>query len=652
MSHSTGSPAMTAGRPGAAPRRRTGGAARAALMGFLALLMVALGLTAAPQRALAQTSDSFDSWTADYTVGTDGTTHVRETLVYRFASDSARHGMYRTLLTREPDGDNKNQDIVYDVSNVQVSSPDAPASFTQSDEATKGNPRERFVTIKIGDANKRVSSATATYVISYDVKGALRDAQGVEQLYWDAVGDNTPDVNDIRITVAVPGGAQQVQCFSGAVGSNTACTSSSVTDQQAVFQQDVKRGSEVMTIGVGIASGLVTNGTPRLEPAAKSSAAQAAPWGIATLAAAAIVGAIYLVRFRKNSADERFLGVPPGTVPVDVDAAQVGPASKHDVVPVRFDPPQIPVALGGLLVDGQVDSQEMTATLVDLAVRRAIQLRSTTGRHGSSELFGRLIDADKATTPYEKKLLDALFGSVAVGTEVNLSDPGSMSDASSELAREVAATATNQGLMKRIGQVGTNRSGAVIGSFVVLIGAWFGGSLLSNTAALASNAAGLTALMMIGALVVVGIITLLIRSSIARRGTRTAMGRAYTDQVQGFEEYLKTAEADQLKFEEGQDIFSQYLPWAIAFGIADRWASLCEQLVAQGRLTETAPYWYYGDPFGFRYAYFTSGVLSGVDSGISVPEPSGGAGFGSGGSAFGGGGFSGGGGGGGGAGGW
>ncbi|MCT2989955.1 DUF2207 domain-containing protein, partial [Propionibacterium freudenreichii] len=258
-----------------APHRRTGGATRAALMGFLALLMVALGLTAAPQRALAQTSDSFDSWTADYTVGTDGTTHVRETLVYRFASDSARHGMYRTLLTREPDGDNKNQDIVYDVSNVQVSSPDAPASFTQSDEATKGNPRERFVTIKIGDANKRVSSATATYVISYDVKGALRDAQGVEQLYWDAVGDNTPDVNDIRITVAVPGGAQQVQCFSGAVGSDTACTSSSVADQQAVFHQDVKQGSEVMTVGVGIASGLVANGTPRLEPAAKSSAAQA-----------------------------------------------------------------------------------------------------------------------------------------------------------------------------------------------------------------------------------------------------------------------------------------------------------------------------------------------------------------------------------------
>ena len=59
--------------------------------------------------------------------------------------------------------------------------------------------------------------------------------------------------------------------------------------------------------------------------------------------------------------------------------------------------------------------------------------------------------------------------------------------------------------------------------------------------------------------------------------------------------YLATAEADQLRFEEGEDIFSKYLPWAIIFELADRWAKICGDLVAMGRLPDTTPYWYFGN---------------------------------------------------------
>ena len=61
------------------------------------------------------------------------------------------------------------------------------------------------------------------------------------------------------------------------------------------------------------------------------------------------------------------------------------------------------------------------------------------------------------------------------------------------------------------------------------------------------------------------------------------------DQVEGFRKYLATAEADQLRFEEGEDIFSKYLPWAIAFNLADRWAKVCADLVAMGRLPDVVP---------------------------------------------------------------
>ena len=40
----------------------------------------------------------------------------------------------------------------------------------------------------------------------------------------------------------------------------------------------------------------------------------------------------------------------------------------------------------------------------------------------------------------------------------------------------------------------------------------------------------------------------------------------------GFKQYLETAEADQIRFEEASAVFSRYLPYAIVFGVADRWA--------------------------------------------------------------------------------
>src|SRR5690606_13688055 len=110
------------------------------------------------------------------------------------------------------------------------------------------------------------------------------------------------------------------------------------------------------------------------------------------------------------------------------------------------------------------------------------------------------------------------------------------------------------------------------------------------------------------------------------------------------------------KFEEGHDIFSRYLPFAIAFGVADKWAKKFEDLAKQGAsLPEPTWYgasfaygtfWAHSAGFGSQMAQFTSLA----DAAISAPTPSssGGSGF----SGGGGGGFSGGGGGGGGGGGW
>ena len=114
-------------------------------------------------------------------------------------------------------------------------------------------------------------------------------------------------------------------------------------------------------------------------------------------------------------------------------------------------------------------------------------------------------------------------------------------------------------------------------------------------------------------------------------------------QARGFELYLRTAEADQIKFEEGIDVFSRYLPYAIMFGVAERWTKVFEQLAAEGRYTFDTP-WYVG--YGYGYGFSAHSFASSMDNLASTMSSSmqhataatsGGSGF-SGGGGFGGGG--------------
>jgi uncharacterized membrane protein len=113
-------------------------------------------------------------------------------------------------------------------------------------------------------------------------------------------------------------------------------------------------------------------------------------------------------------------------------------------------------------------------------------------------------------------------------------------------------------------------------------------------------------------------------------------------QARGFREYIRTAEAEQLRFEEGADIFSRYLPFAIVFGEAERWVRVFGPLAATAATTSAAsPVWYTGpngwssDNFADSLDGFTSSASGTIAA--ATPSSSGGSGF-SGGSSGGGGG--------------
>ena len=369
---------------------------------FLLMVLTALAWAlVAPTQAYAADAQ-IDSFTINYEMQSSGVLKVKETIVWRFGSNSGRHGMQRHLVIREPDP-NSDQDFVYGISNITVTSPDPGVATQFSSQTTESQGgREAELNVRIGDPNQTISAPTATYVISYDVTGAMRSFNGYDELYWDSTGFGNPLIKQLQITTTVPGGAQDATCFAGPPRSTTPCQTQNFTKGgQARFAQTNVAPGQNVTVGIKITPGLVADNKPHMEPSS-SKLSPAAGVGALTLAAVTLLIAVGspivgVLWWRKNGRDQRYADQAPGTTPLPGQQIRVVPNDSDIPIPVAFSPPPIAVAEAGLLIDGQVDSQETAATIIELAVKGALTVQSD----GEHDFRVTLVDSSKASAPTE-----------------------------------------------------------------------------------------------------------------------------------------------------------------------------------------------------------------------------------------------------------
>jgi hypothetical protein len=147
---------------------------------------------------------------------------------------------------------------------------------------------------------------------------------------------------------------------------------------------------------------------------------------------------------------------------------------------------------------------------------------------------------------------------------------------------------------------------------------------------------------------VAGAVTLLVLAG--RFPARTGRGSAMLERVRGLRLYIATTEAEQLRFQEREQIFSRYLPYAMVFGLTERWARTFAGLTGAG--PDGGLYWYTGTVYGYAdfgdtFGDFTSMAIGSVGatpvsaaggSGLSSSGFSGGGGYSDGGGGGGGGG--------------
>jgi hypothetical protein len=266
--------------------------------------------------------------------------------------------------------------------------------------------------------------------------------------------------------------------------------------------------------------------------------------------------------------DRRYAGQTPGLAPPSGGVDEPVPLVGAGPVAVQFQPPEglRPGQLGTLL-DERANVVDVTATIVDLAVRGHLRIVELERAHWFSSRDWRLEKLAGGTgelLPFERELYSGLFLS---GDEVLLSSlkktfAARMAKVQTALYVDVTRAGWFRGRPDKVRGVW---QGA--GFVLALAGGWLTW-LLSRHLHWAPVGVAVT---LVGvALFALG----------RRMPARTAAGTAVLAQARGFREYIRTAEAEQLRFEEGQDIFSRYLPYAVVFGETDRWVRVFGSLAA------------------------------------------------------------------------
>lgn len=92
---------------------------------------------------------------------------------------------------------------------------------------------------------------------------------------------------------------------------------------------------------------------------------------------------------------------------------------------------------------------------------------------------------------------------------------------------------------------------------------------------------------------------------------RTRKGAELNWRIQGFKLYMKTAEKYRQQFNEKENIFEKFLPYAMVFGMAKIWIKKMEELYGKDYFSNYHPAWYTGAAIrGFNADNFTSQIDS------------------------------------------
>jgi uncharacterized membrane protein YgcG len=549
-----------------------------------------------------------EKFDAQITVLPNGTIDVTENITFRFIGHW--NGIYREIPVEYNTPQGMNYSLFLDVKGVTDSSGQS-LKYESS--------RERhYRKLKIYVPN--AESTTKTIVIEYSVSDALRFFEDHDEFYWNITGDEWEvPIASASANITLPVGATGIRTnvFTGAYRSTGKQAEAEVVGNGVEVHTTAPLGyHEGLTIAVAFDKGLVREATP-VEHAWLFLRSN---WPL-FLPIVAFFGMFWLWWTR---------GRDPRLRPI---TAQYEP-------PEQLTPSEV-----GTLIDNSVDMRDITAAIVDLAVRGYLTIEEKTKDsmlglvHSKDYVFHLKKSSGEWSSlkPHEQELLGGLFsGGGQAGETVTLSElhnefykylPG--------IKNRVFESLVSRGYYRR--RPDSVRTSYIAGGVVVGFLSIWGAMPLSRMLGMAPFP-----------FIIAGILTAAIICIFGWfMPARTIAGTRALEGILGFEDFLAHVESDRFnRMIKTPEMFEKFLPFAMALGVEKNWSKAFQNIYTQ------PPSWYQGGYGPSFYPYMFVNNLNSMSSQASsimtsAPRSSGGSGFGGGdGGGSSGGGFGGGGGGG------
>jgi len=584
------------------------------LLALAALVVVAL---AGP--ASAQAGESIRSFAVTVEIQRDGSLRVTERIRYDFGPNG-RRGIFRDIPVRydyEPD---PRYERILRITDVAVSAGSGTPDDLKIEESG------RFKRFRIGDPDVTIRGAH-DYTIAYTVGGALNAFGDHDELFWNATGNawQVP-IDTVSVEVRAPGGISQVACYQGPNGSRLPCGTATADGSRATFAEGNLGAFEGVTVVVGMPKGTVTVPPPILDERwSFERAFEVSPLTVGLSAGVLGVAGLGVVGLLRKGRDRRWAGSPVDVVfGNEVGREEAVPLFGRPSDPVEYEPPdKLRPGQVGTLVDEVANPLDVTATIVDLAVRGYLKIEEEPrkGWFGKGDWVLTKLKEPDGLLKYERLLHNGLFKS---GDVVELSDlkrkfANRLRDVQNALYDDAVDAGWFSGRPDKV-----RLAWRAVGVVAVIV-----------AFAVAIFLAAVTHLGLLGLPLILCALVFLFGAG--RMPRRTPEGYAALRRVTGFRRFIEESEKERARFAERANLFSEYLPYAIVFGATEKWARAFAGLETE--LAASTSAWYVsGRPFSTgsfsnsmdSFAVTTAGTI------VATAASSGSSGFGGGGSSGGG----------------
>jgi predicted membrane protein DUF2207 len=591
--------------------RYSGGMKRGFIVFVAAMLTMAVFAPA--QVAHADVNDfTVTSFTADDTLDradAQGELRIVEHINVDFTNYN--HGILRAIPNSY-----KGHRLQLHVNKVSSDS-NAPARYTTYQSG--GN-----TVLKIGDPNRTVTGQQE-YTLDYTVRNVISFYGDHDELYWDINGDQWDQPFEVvSLRLHLPAGLQLAfhdpLCYTGSFGDASHNCEIYQNRPHVLATQTFAELSAGQTLSVAVGFQRGYFHPSRWYETAGEYSRGAIEFAVPFV----LIAGLAAVYWWRRGRDPKGTGI---------------------IVP-EYEPPDglRPIEVG-TLIDFRTDNKDITATIIDLAVRgyiRIIQRKVPSPIPLVKDKQTYVLELRKTDlsrlTGNERELLSAIFPVTdKVGETVDLDMlKNQLATSAVGLRKSVTKELIASGYIKPMPRLGLQA-----GSLRPMIFGSIWVALIVIGAIHASGSAGAGA--------IAGLLVALL--FLAFMSSRTQKGVTTKEHIQGLKLFLKVTETQRLKMlqspnapyaaktqapERTVDLFEKLLPYAMVLGVENEWAKQFKDIY------RTPPDWYQGNWSTFSVLYLTSSINSSfvgsVNSAFSPAASASGSGFGGGGAGGGGGG--------------